>query len=140
MRRWGWSGIARRYNCAPHGCCNELLLRLPGLPDADRRARVEAQLRIRRGGEPRFVPGELVQPLLPLRRRLLREIEVLLEVPRLGVGELGVKAADLRRQPRREQPKALAGTGLDQRAREQEIELASGVRRAQRCTQAPGVA
>src|SRR6185312_7883668 len=69
----------------------------------------------------------------------MREIQVLLEVSRLGLCELRIEAANLRRQPRREQPKALAGARLDQRTREEEIQLASRVRRAQQRSQPRGV-
>src|SRR6185437_4745567 len=124
---------SREDNRAARECCNELLLL--------RRTGVKAQLRIRCRGESRLVPGELPQSVLPLRRRRrLRQLEILLEVPRLGARELRVEPAHLGRQARREQCKTLARARLDQRAREQQVELAPRVRRAQLRAQARSIA
>ena len=58
----------------------------------------------------------------------------------LRARELRVETGHLGRQSRREQPEALAGAGLDQRAGEQKIELAPRVRGAQLRAQARRIA
>ena len=72
-----------------------------------------------------------------------RELQVDLEMPRLGALELLVQIAHLVRQRFAEQPESFAGARLDQRVHDHEIELALGLVRAHQLAQfarvAPGL-
>src|SRR5579885_2439308 len=106
-----------------------------------RRTGVQTKRPVRRRGEAGLALGKVPQPILPLAPGLgARELEVLLEVPRLRAGELIVESRHWRRQPRREQPEALARARLDQRAREEQIELAARIGGADSPAQARGIA
>src|SRR5450631_1744664 len=106
---------------------------------------MEPQLPIGSAGEFGLAVRKLTQALIQLldARRLgcpLCQAEVQLEVARLGALEVRVEHRESLGQTRRKQPEALARARLDERAREQQIDLAPGLRSAQQRTQAAAVA
>src|SRR5438067_792207 len=158
MRRWGRSLIsASRGGCArgyfrhevPGSECGRefvsdcsLVLQQPSdLWRPLERARVKTQQPVGGCRELRLARGERLEAAPPLLRGgRAREVDVQLEVARLGGRELLVQPLERRRHVRGEERKALRRARLDQRRGEQQIELAAGLAAAQHRAQSMRVA
>jgi hypothetical protein len=102
---------------------------------------MKPQMSVRQGGELGFAGRERLQARAPCPFGLEpRELNVTLEVARLGALELEIECPESARKARGQQPEALAGARLDEGRGEQQIEFAPGVGGAQHGAQARGVA